>query len=84
MAEYFSILSYQKVRFSAVTAGLLVAAMALAAGFLRNRAMIFGWLFFVIPITPMALMASRPGYVLYVPDLGLGLFLAGLAGRWSR
>ena len=80
VAEYFSILSYQKVRFSGLTAGLLVAAMALAAGFLRNRAMIFGWLFFVITITPMALIASRPGYVLYVPDLGLGLFLAGLAG----
>ena len=82
VAEYFSILSYQKLRFSALTAGLLVAAMALAAGFLRNRAMIFGWLFFVITITPMALIASRPGYVLYVPDLGLGLFLAGLVG-WA-
>ena len=82
VAEYFSILSYRKVRFSGVTAGLLVGAMALAAGILRNRAMIFGWLFFVITITPMALIASRPGYVLYVPDLGLGLFLAGLAG-WA-
>jgi hypothetical protein len=82
VAEYFSILSYQKVRFSGLTAGLLVVGMALAAGFLRNRAMIFGWLFFVITITPVALIASRPGYVLYVPDLGLGLFLAGLAG-WA-
>ena len=82
VAEYFGILSYQKVRCSGLTAGLLVAGMALAAGFLRNRAMIFGWLFFVITITPVALIASRPGYVLYVPDLGLGLFLAGLAG-WA-
>ena len=27
-------------------------------------------------ITPVALIAIRPGYVLYVPDLGLGLFFA--------
>jgi hypothetical protein len=84
VGEYFSILSYRHVPFSGLTAGLVLAAMALAAGLLRSRAMIFGWLFFVITITPVALIASRPGYVLYVPELGLGLFIAGLVGAWGR
>lgn len=85
VADYFSILTYRHIEFSGLTAGLLLAAMALGAGLLRNRAMIFGWLFFVITITPVALISSRPGYVLYVPDLGLGLFIAGLvgAGSWA-
>ena len=79
---------YNHVAFKAAGAGVLLALMAVAAVILRDRAMIFGWFFFVITITPVALISSRPGYVLYVPDLGLGIFfaaaIAGLARRVPR
>ena len=81
MAEYLSMLSYGHPVFSATSAGIVLALMALAALLARNRVMLFGWLFFVITLTPVSLIISRPGYVLYVPDLGLGLyFAAALAG----
>ena len=50
--------------------------MLATATLLRNRAMLFGLALFVVTITPVALISARPGYVLYVPDLGLGLFFA--------
>ncbi len=76
IAEYFGMLTYGHLVFSAATAGALLAATALVALLARNRIMIFGWIFFVISIAPVSLIISRPGYVLYVPDLGLGLYLA--------
>jgi hypothetical protein len=81
VSEYFSILSYHHLNFTIVTTATILVIMATAGLLLRNRPMIFGWLFFVITITPVALIASRPGYVLYVPDVGLGLyFAAAIAG----
>ena len=80
IAEYFTILGYRHVHFSALAAALVLAAMTAIAFVLRNRSMIFGLAFFVVTITPVALIASRPGYVLYVPDLGLGLYFAALIG----
>lgn len=84
VAEYFGILTYHHASFTSLTAALVLIAMAILAGVLRNRAMIFGWLFFVVTITPVALISSRPGYVLYVPDLGLGIWLAALLWRITR
>jgi hypothetical protein len=74
VAGYFGILTYHHVPFTALGCGLLLGVMAATAIAFRNRAMIFGLAFFVVTITPVALISSRPGYVLYVPDLGLGLF----------
>jgi hypothetical protein len=76
MAEYLGMLTYGHVTFSQRTAAAVLVLMAIAALAARNRIMLFGWLFFVITITPVSLIISRPGYVLYVPDLGLGLYLA--------
>ncbi len=84
MAEYFTMLAYGHVHVTAISAGVLLLAMLLVAVFLRNPAMIFGWLFFVIALTPVALISSRPGYVLYVPDLGLGLYFAVALGLLLR
>jgi hypothetical protein len=84
MAEYFTILFYKHIAFTKVTTAAVLIAMALAAALLRNRAMIFGLLFFVITVTPVALISSRPGYVLYVPDIGLGLFLAAMIGQLTK
>ncbi|HKD05333.1 MAG TPA: hypothetical protein VKB79_05465 [Bryobacteraceae bacterium] len=80
VGEYFGRLTYNHLNFTPVTAGIVVALMAIAAGFARNRAMIYGLMFFVVTITPVALIAARPGYVLYVPDLGLGLYFAAALG----
>lgn len=84
VAEYFGILAYGHLPFTAVTAAILLGLLVLAAILLRNRAMIFGLLLFIVTITPVALIAGRPGYVLYVPELGLGLALAALIGVAAR
>jgi hypothetical protein len=81
VAEYFTILLYGHVRFTIAATALVLIAMAAIAAALRDRAMIYGWLFFAITITPVALISSRPGYVLYVPDLGLGIWFAALLWR---
>jgi len=78
IAAYFSMLAYQRVTFSAAAAGFVLIAMAVLALLLRNRAMLFGWLFFLVAVTPVALIAPRLGYVLYVPLPGLGLWAASL------
>jgi hypothetical protein len=38
--------------------------------------MLYGWLFFVLSILPVAAIAPRLGYVLYVPLVGIGVWLA--------
>jgi hypothetical protein len=81
VAEYFGILSYNHLTFTVLTAAALLIVTAAIAAFLRDRAMIFGWLFFVVTVTPVALITSRPGYVLYVPELGLGIWFAALLWR---
>jgi hypothetical protein len=81
LSDYLTILAYSHIAFSKVLAAIVLGAMAAIAAALRNRPMIFGWLFFVVTITPVALISSRPGYVLYVPDLGLGIWLAALLWR---
>lgn len=82
LSEYFSLLTYRHIPFTSLTTGLMVGALAMLALVLRNRVMLFGWLFFIIAITPVALISIRPGYVLYVPDLGLGLLFAALLWQW--
>jgi hypothetical protein len=81
VSEYFGILAYHHLAFSNLATAAVLLVMAALAGLLRNRAMLFGWLFFVVTITPVALISSRPGYVLYVPDLGLGIWFAAVL--WS-
>ncbi|HVW08470.1 MAG TPA: hypothetical protein VHC90_07810 [Bryobacteraceae bacterium] len=78
VASYFGLLLYREVAFNAEAAGIVLLAMLALAVLLRSRAMIFGWLFFVVAVTPVALIPQRPGYVLYVPLLGLGLWGASL------
>jgi hypothetical protein len=80
VARYLTILSYQAIQFTHAAAVVLLAAMLVLAVLLRNRAMLFGWLFFVIAITPVALISGRQGFVLYVPYSGLGLYAAALIG----
>jgi len=80
VAGYLSELSYHAIHFKPGATVVLLAAMFALAARLRNRAMLFGWFYFLIAITPVALISARPGYVLYVPYSGLGLYVAALIG----
>ena len=80
VGEYFGRLTYGHIAFAPITTAIVVAVMTIAAALLRNRAMTYGLLFFAVTITPVAFIAARPGYVLYVPDLGLGLYFAAALG----
>ncbi len=73
VAGYLSELSYHAIRFTRGATVVLLAAMFALAAWLRNRAMLFGWFYFLIAITPVALHLTRQGYViLYVPYSGPG------------
>jgi hypothetical protein len=80
VAGYLSELSYHAIHFTPGATVVLLAAMFALAAWLRNRAMLFGWFYFLIGITPVALISARPDYVLYVPYSGLGLYAAALIG----
>lgn len=73
-ARYWGLMFYAPGRFS--VAGMLVMwfAMALAAALLRNRAMAFGLLFWIVTVFPVAVIPGRDGFVLYLPALGLALY----------
>ncbi|MCU1326477.1 MAG: hypothetical protein JWN34_1847 [Bryobacterales bacterium] len=77
MGQYFGILSGNHLSFSRLPAGVVLLVMAAAGYALRSRTMLFGLGYFLVTLTPVALISLRPGYVLYVPEVGLGLWLAG-------
>ncbi len=78
VASYLGMEVYQAVDFTPLATALVLAATLLAAVWLRNRCMLFGWVFFVLSITPVALIGLKSGYVLYVPNLGLSLYCGAL------
>ncbi len=80
LTRFLTILLYDRVHFTVTTTAIVLVAMLALAALLRNKVMLFGWLFFVIAITPVALISMRQGYVMYVPYLGLGLYFATLIG----
>jgi hypothetical protein len=81
IAQYLNTLLYLRTQFDAASAAIVLVALLVLAAILRNRTMLFGWLYFVITITPVALIPPRAGYVLYVPFAGLGLYFAALIAR---
>ncbi len=66
-------------------------AMAGVAVWLRSRAMGFGLVFWIVTLIPVAFIAPRGGYVLYLPFLGLSLYAGvllvrlreAIAARWG-
>jgi hypothetical protein len=80
VTEYLTILLYRTVHFTGTSTALTLLAMLALAAILRNRAMLFGWCYFVLAVTPVALVSVRQGYVLYVPSIGLGLYFAEVIG----
>ena len=53
---------------------VVIFAMGALALLLRSKVMGFGLLWFIVTITPVALITPRPGYVIYVPAVGFGLY----------
>lgn len=84
VGDYLDILLYHSAHPTARTTAIALLAMLALAVLLRSRSMVFGWVFFVLTITPVATISMRQGFVLYVPELGLGLYFAGLIGVLSR
>ncbi|MEQ1949563.1 MAG: hypothetical protein ABL995_20395 [Bryobacteraceae bacterium] len=84
VATYCDMLAYRKDLHGVAGTTAVLLALAVAALLLRNKLMAFGLLWFVVTITPVALITPRPGYVLYVPGVGLGLYFGELLALTLR
>jgi hypothetical protein len=84
IGEYMGILLYRKITVTPTEAAAVLAATLLLALALRSKPMIYGWCFFVLAITPVSLISQRPGYVTYVPAIGIGLYGAALIMKCAR
>jgi hypothetical protein len=75
---------YQAMLFNSAdlfgVAGLLAswAVLALVAAWLRSRAMAFGLAFWALALIPIALLPPRTGFVLYLPAVGMALYIGVL------
>lgn len=82
---YLDLIFLQAVRFNdSRLAWTLVGTLALAL-FMRNRHMIFGWSIFLILLLPVLGLPRLWGLFLYIPLIGLGLYVAAFlfqGGRW--
>lgn len=63
---------------AAVLILVLLATIAILA---RRRSLLFLWLFILITPLPIAFVALRGGYAMYVPSFGIALFLAVVVTR---
>ena len=82
-ARYQGIVFYSPDLFSVPGMLGLWAGGALLAIFLRKRAMLFGLGFWIVTLAPVAMISGRPGFVLYIPMLGLALYGGVLAAELS-
>jgi len=73
---YLGYLTYSSHPFSAAGVIAFYAMLAAAALLLRSRRMWFGLLFFKITLLPVSFVSAREGFVLYLPNIGLALYLA--------
>lgn len=74
-----------------VKACLIIAGLIAAGALIRSRPAVFGVLFFVAALVPVAVIASRSGYAAYVPYFGLAMTVGALVSgvrshliRWTR
>jgi hypothetical protein len=59
---------------------ILIAIVAITA-ILRSAPMVFGSIWFVATLLPVAMIMVRSGYILYLPMMGLGLWASDLLYR---
>ena len=72
----FNEIFYQQDLFGIVTATALLAAMLIAGLVTRDRTLLFAWFLTTIGVLPVAFIAPRPMYAIYLPALGLALYAA--------
>ncbi|MEO8657141.1 MAG: hypothetical protein ABI693_01655 [Bryobacteraceae bacterium] len=70
------------------TVAVVIAALGLAL-LMRSRLMLFGWVYYHVAMLPLTFTTPRhDGYVLYIPIVGVALYLAalveGIASRWPQ
>jgi len=63
---------------SAVSTALLLLVLAAISLVARERSMIFAVFFLMVAPLPVAFVALRGGYVMYIPAFGIALYLAVL------
>jgi len=77
-AAYLNQLAFQGRMGDRMAIAILGTAL-LPALLLRNRLMMFGWLYYLLALLPMSFATPRAsGYVLYIPIVGAGLYGAAL------
>ena len=73
-AEIFT-LPPGRLRLGVLLVSLLLPGIVAALG--RRRVLIFAWLFCLLTPLPVAFIALRGGYAVYIPTFGMALFFAG-------
>jgi hypothetical protein len=58
------------------TLAVVFAAIAVITLALRSRVMLFGLIWFIAALLPIAFISPRGGYVLYLPMMGLGIWIS--------
>lgn len=77
---YLGDISYGAVSGPGTAVTILLAIVAITA-ILRSAPMIFGCIWFTATLLPVALIMIRPGYAIYLPMMGLGLWASDLMYR---
>ncbi len=73
--HYADLLLYVEGKlFTPVSLLLTVSVLLAFAWSRRSRAMAFGLLFFFVSLIPVSVIPPRPGFVMYLPGLGLALY----------
>jgi hypothetical protein len=73
---YLGYLAFGKHPFNSPRVILFYALLVVVALLLRSRLVWFGLLFFQITLLPVSFIPAREGFVLYLPNAGLALYLA--------
>jgi hypothetical protein len=76
--RFLALVTCRTSAYSNVNTVSILGGMVLAAWLIRDRSMAFGLAFWLVTISPVAMISPRSGYVLYLPLFGLGLFAADL------
>jgi hypothetical protein len=75
---YLGYLTYSSHPFTATRVIVFYGLLAALALLLRSRLMWFGLLFFQTTLLPVSFVSAREGFVLYLPNAGLALYVAVL------
>ncbi|MGH9340644.1 MAG: hypothetical protein ACRD1R_13885 [Acidobacteriota bacterium] len=82
---YFDRIFFNHIHFDDSTLGWTLGISLGLALLLRNRHMLFGWLFFLTSLLPVIALPRVWGLFLYIPLVGMAFYVAALGfvlGRW--